>query len=509
MSKQISLTGIPARNSALKGAFYVSDAVAKTLGPFGLNALLENGNKITNDGFLISSALIPAIDNEFERQGARTAQQASSKTNDEVGDATTTAWVLFQAIAKEAIRYLPNENNLIGKKTTSEIKQWIETSKNEVLTKLKDKVTPITTQKDLIKSALVSVENEEIANMLGSMQFELGPEGIIIAEEVNEDKTTLHKVKGIRLDNGFGTSMLINNPAKNSLELVDLPILLTNYVFDEKEINELIESIFKSLKTQKATGCILIGRAFTSKAIQICQNTIQSGFGIFPVNAPYTNQKQVMKDIEAVVGGRYIDTEETRLEDIYITDVGFCERFEARISDALVVGTDNEQATARITKRVETLKESLKGEQSDFYKKMIETRIAQITNGFALLRVGATSLVERNRLKDKCDDAVNSVRLALKGGTVKGAGQAFKEISEELTEDNVLKRPITAIYDQIVNSAPQGWEIPEWVQDPYLSLKSALENACDVAGTMASVNTVVTTANRKECHGNTETDSDS
>ncbi len=240
-------------------------------------------------------------------------------------------------------------------------------------------------------------------------------------------------------------------------------------------------------------------------------DTMKSGFAIYPVNAPYTNQKQVMKDIEAVVGGRYIDTEETRIEDVYITDVGYCERFEARISDALVTGTENSQATIRVEKRVDFLKDSLKGEKSDFYKKMIESRIAQLSNGFAILKVGAPSVLERNRLKDKCDDAVNSVRNAFKGGTVKGAGQAFKEISDNLTEDNILKRPLTCLYDQILKTAPEGYEIPEWVQDPYISLKSALKHSCDVAGTMASLNVVEATANKKECKcdGNTETDTTS
>lgn len=495
MSKQISITGIKGRDKALAGGYYMADLISSSLGPFGSTYSIFNGDKITNDGDLIATTFIPTIEDEFERRGANLAHKASRKSNEEVEDGSTSAWIFWRDITKEAVKLLPQEGRIGSKKSPEEVKRLIEKSRQEVMEKLKAKTIIVTSKEQLIHAARTSVGDEHIANLLGNMQFELRAYGRIIAEEVNDETTTIEKVKGIRIDNGFGTALLVTNPAKNSLELSNLPILLTNYVIDTKELDILTESCFKSLISQKKFGCILIGRAFTAAAIQKCQDSIQNGFGIFPVNAPYTNQNQVMKDIEAVVGGKYINTEETRLEDVYITDIGFCERFEANATNGLVAGTDTEYATVRIQKRVDFLTESLKGEKSVFYRKMIEERIAQLQSGFAILKVGAVSNVERARLKDKCDDAVSSVRLALKGGIVKGAGQALKEISDELSEDNILKRPMSSIYYQIMKSAPENWVIPEWVYDPYLSIESALKHACDVAGTMANLNGLDSPAN--------------
>lgn len=502
----INVIGLEARNKAIKGMSYVASAVKSTIGPHGLNFLLEKSNAITNDGITIANALCPTIKDEFERRGALVANEASSKTNDMVGDATSTAWALTDAIIKEAVRFLPNDKSLIAKKTPAEIAQMIVTSKTTVLTALEEMVKPIESEDELVKSALVSVEDLIIAQLLGSMQWELGAEGHIIAEEVNDIESSIEKVSGIRLDNGFGGSHLITNPEKQSLEVNDVSILLTNYTIGAEELIALKTSIITPLVNQKKIGLIIVARAFTSDAIKMCQESAMAGFALFPINAPYTNQREVMKDIESVVGGRYIDTEDSALSDIYITDIGYCKRLEARQFDAVVTGVEDGKALERKTKRIELLTKSLIGEKSDFMKKMIEDRIAQLSNGFAILKVGSQSITNRKRLKDKCDDAVNAIRLALKGGTVKGAGQAFKDISETLEDDNILKRPLTVVFDQIMSSAPDGFVIEEWVRDPYIVLKTALTNACETAAVFSSVNGIVVIKDRKEKSSNDDED---
>lgn len=478
---------------------YVASVVRSTMGPFGQNVLLEKGNKITNDGFLISNELASSIKDEFERRGALVALEASSKTNDQVGDATSTAWALTEAIVKEAVRYLPNDKVFKAKKTPSEIIRLIDEAKTRVLAELEKITKPVESKEELIQSALVSVEDDEIAQFLGETQWDLGPGGMILADEVNDTKSSIEKVKGIRIDNGFGTSMVITNQEKQSLELNDISIFLTNYTIDVKELQLLKDSLFTPLINQKKFGLIFMARAFTSEAIKVCMESLKTGFAIFPVNAPYVNQTEIMRDIETITGGRHIDVEASRLEDAHISDVGFAKRFVARQFDAIITGVDDEQAKVRVEKRIEELEKKKEGAYSDFDRRMTETRIAQLKSGFAILKVGSHSLANRKRLKDKCDDAVNAVRLALKGGTVKGAGQAFKEISDKLEEGNILKRPLTCVYDQIVGSAPEGWTIPEWVRDPYLVLKAALENACDVAATFSSINGQVVEENPKKC----------
>ncbi len=501
---KISTTGLEASDKAFKGLEYVAKAVVSSIGIYGLNFLLEKGRKITNDGYTISAELVNTIEDEFERLSAQVAHEASSKTNDMVGDATSTAWGLTYTIAKEAKRFLPNKDTIKAKKTPAEISKMIHKSKDFVLAELEEMAKPIESKEELIKSALVSVEDEHIAELLGTLQWELGAEGIIIAEEVNDPVSSIERVTGLRLDNGFGASHLITDPEKGTLEVKECPILLTNNTVGLEEMALFKENVIKHLIAQKKLGLIIVARAFTSDAIKLCQESAQAGFAIFPINAPYTDQKEVMKDIQAVVGGRYIDTEESSLVDIYITDVGYIKKLVARTFDAIITGIDDDQSKERVAKRAEELKKKLIGSQSDYEKKSLETRIAQLTNGFGILKVGSRSVINRKRLKDKCDDAVNSVRYALKGGTVKGAGLAFKEISDKMEEGDILKRPLLCIYDQIITSAPEDFMIEDWVRDPYITLKTALENACEFNSSFISINGIINTKNPKECKCDTK-----
>lgn len=496
---KISTVGIPARDAALKGAKYVARAVKSTIGPFGLNALIEKGNKSTNDGYLISKELVGSIENEFERRGATIGFEASSRTNEEVADATSSAWALEDAITDEIVKYLPNDRQIVAKKKPSEIIQLLESGKSEVMQKLQAVTTPVESEEGLVKSALVSVENEQMAELLGKTQWQLGEEGIIIAEDSNQAESSIELVKGIRIDNGISKPSMINNVEKNTLEVSNVSTLLTNYTVGQEELIAMKGRIFEPLIAQKQFSIAIVARGFTSEAIQFCVETAQAGFMIYPINAPYTDQAEVMRDLEALFGGTYVDTEEKRLDDVYITDIGHAETIAARMYSADFAGTDDERSRERISNRIEKLKAKLNGEVSDFEKKGLSTRIAQLTNGFAILKVGAHTPGERKRLKDKADDAVSSVRLALKGGTVKGGGLAFREISDELSEDNILKRPIRVIYDQIMSSAPEGWVIEDWVRDPYLVLESALKNACAVAGELAITNIIVAEQNPKKC----------
>ncbi len=504
MQTKVSKTGLQARDAALKGALYVAEAVKNTIGPHGSNALIEKGETITNDGYKISTELCGAIEDEFERRGAVTMHNACAKTNDMVGDATSTTEALWTAIVKESIKYLPNEKSLIAKKTPSEVLQMLQKSKDNVIEKLKSMATMIESEKQLINSAKVSVENEELANLIGKTQWKLGPDGVIIAEETNESESSIQIVKGIRIDNGFGASVMINNPEKGTLELSNASTILTNYTIGDVELNALKESIFKPLLSSGKNNLIIIARGFTANAIKLCQESMQAGFLVWPINAPYTNQTQVMKDLEAVLGGRYFDVEETELLDIQLSDVGYCEKLVASRFDTIITGTDNEQATKRTELRLNTLEAELKGESSDFAKTLLETRISQLKNGSAILKVGAPTTTSRKYLKDKADDAVNAVRRAFKGGTVKGAGLAFKEISDTLEEGDILKIPLLAINQQITLSAPKDFVVEEWVRDPYLVLKTALENAVDGAGTFATIGCVIATENKPKCNHDKE-----
>lgn len=501
--RKISITGLEARNKFIAGAKYLSTAIGSTLGPFGHNAFLEHNHKITNDGFAISAELAGTLVDEFERQGALTLHEASSKQNDEVGDSTTSVQILTHAIVEESLRFLPSEKSIIAKKKPSEIAAMIETSKVKVLELLKAKATPVATEEELIQAAKVSVDNDELAKMIGETQYKIGKDGFIILEETNEPTCSIEVVKGIRIDNGFGTPVVITNQAEQSLELKSIHILLTNYTLQKEDIVRLKSKIINPMVAEKKMGLIIMARAFSPEAIQFCIQSMNAGFSIFPLNAPYEYQTEIMKDLAAITGATYYDVEEKSLEDLSIEDIGFVTGLRARRFDAIVTGPQDETKVIvqdAINKRTKELEEKLNGNAvSDFERKRLQARIAQFKGGFAILKVGAETVIQRKYLKDKAEDAVNSVRLALQGGTVKGAGLALKEIADELPDGDILKKPLQAINNQITISAPEGFVIEPWVRDPYPTLVACINNACSVASQFATINMVVATENPKEC----------
>lgn len=485
---KISIVGIEARNKVVAGANYVADAVKASLGPFGLNTMIEKRNLITNDGFTISREIAPTLKDEFERRGAIHMHEVSSRTNDEVGDATTTAPVLAQAILQESLKYLPKEGSFSSKLKPSELIKKLKGEVKEVTEMLEELTTPIESREQLINSAIVSVEDKELGEMIGGMQWDIGKSGYILCEESPEKTTTIERIKGIRIDNGFGTSVIINNPEKATLEVDNARIIMTNYTFSTGfgEIAHVIDRLVKSGER----NIVVMARAFSSDVIRLCVENIEKGINIYPINAPYEHQGEIFRDIESVVGGRYIDTEGGLLEDMTLDDVGHVKKLIARRYDAIIVGEKDP------AERIEKLYKELQGEQSIHYQKKLESRLSQLQDGFAILKVGSETDVDRKRLKDKCDDVVTAVRLAYNGGTVPGAGLAFKQISEKLPETYILKRPLLCIYNEIMSSAPEGFEVEEWVRDPYLVLKSALKNAVSVASNLATVNSIVVEENK-------------
>lgn len=489
--EKVVVVGPAARQRIFKGAFLVTSAVKSTLGPYGSNALLEKGMKPTNDGVTVARE-IQAKD-EIEQLGVRKIQEIASATNDEVGDGTTTAVTLADGILKEADRFLPSEKK-IGAKTPIQIVQQIESERKFVIGELERIAEKITTEQQLIEVATVSVEDKELGELIGKTQWELGEEGVLLAEEVNERVCSVERVRGIRIDNGFGSSTVINNHAKQSLDLKDVKVIYTNHTLTSLLP---IQSLLQSLVTAGFNEIVILARAFTDGAIQDCLKNAQAGIGIYPLNAPYTDQAQVMKDLEAILGGAFIDKDTMTLEDAQLSQVGHAAFIEAKRSSTIITGREDEHATKRVETRVAELKTKHEKEGSEFEKKNLTTRMAQLQNGFAILKIGAVSIAERQYKKDKADDAVNSVRAAFQEGVVPGAGQAFKTIADNMEDTSILKKALMGPYDQIRLSAPPDFEVPEWVKDPVKVLRIALEKACSVSGMLSTIEIAIATEKEK------------
>lgn len=480
MARKIIKVGVEARESLANGAKKLAEAVGSTLGPFGSNFFLEKKERPTNDGVSIAREF--QLNDEVENLGVKAIRESAIKTVDEVGDGTTSAVVFAYSVYQTLSKYL-GKDGVVGKKP-SELKAQLLKEKEEVIAKLAEMATPIDTQEQLIDSARVSVEDEEMGKLIGEAQWGLGKDGYLLAEETAERNSSVEITKGIRIDNGFGTSQLINNHEKQTLELKNVSILLTSHTIrDFKYLEKLINQFLKSGNRE----LVIIARAWTDEGIGLCMENIKRGqLMVYPLSAPYVDMQERFKDLAAVLGATFFDSESSSLNDIQLTDLGFANKLIARRYDAILTGQDNELTQERVEKRVQELKEKAIGSQSEFEKKLLNERIAQLQNGFGIVKVGSPSDMERKRLFDKAEDAVNAVRVAFQGGTVKGAGLAFKEISDSLPDTYLLKRPLLSIYEQIMYNAPSDFVIEDWVRDPLKVMLAVLEKGCDSASALAT-----------------------
>lgn len=491
--KKKIVTGDEARDKIVKGAMFVADAVKSTLGPYGENALLEKKNRVTNDGVTIAREMIPLPD-EIENRGAVKIVEVGTKVNDEVGDGTTTSITLAGAILKETSNLLSRKGAVIARKRPIEVINQIEQERKEITEKLDAMATKIETEEQLIAVAKVSVEDENLGEIIGKAQWEIGPDGVLIAEETNDTFCSSERITGIAVDNGFGTSAVINKPDREALEVENVSVIYTNYTIQKIEtLAPILDSLLKSGKK----NVVIVARAFTEGAIKECMANIERGFNIYPLNAPYTNQAEAMKDMEAVLGGHFISTENGELESIQLSDIGFATKILARRSSTIFTGADNEATKTAVSARIKVLEDARSGSGSDFEKRELSKRLAQLNNGFSLIKIGAKSETERGYLKDKADDAVNAVRAALQEGVVPGAGIALKQIADTMPDSAILKRAIQSPYQQIQSTLPEGETIPDSIKDPVKVIRVALEKACSVASTLATSSIVIATANEK------------
>lgn len=479
---KVVVYGADARTKILKGGLLVADVVKRTLGPFGANALLEKGNRITNDGVSIAREI--RSDDEIEQLGVSKMIEVATRTNDIAGDGTTTAITLAGALMSKIATLLTNKEVILaGVLKPSEVIRKVEEERALVTEKLLAMATKIDSEEGLIAVAKVSVEDDELGTLIGKAQWEIGPEGYLIAEETTSALSSVERIRGIRIDNGFSSSAIVNKPDKKALEVEDVKIIYTSHTIET--LNQILSTI-QSLVSTGTTKMIIMARAFTPTAIQECITNIEKGIDIYPLNAPYTDQSEIMRDLQAILGGTFLGNEERDLSSLQLSDVGVAKMVVARQWDTVFTGFDDPITLARIEARITVLEEKLIASGSDFEKALLNQRIAQLKNGFGLIKVGAATDTERGYRKDKVDDAVSAVRAALQEGVVPGAGQALKTIAEGLPSDSILKDALMAPYQQIKLSAPSDFVIADWVQDPVKVVRIALEKACSVASSLST-----------------------
>ncbi len=500
MKRKIIKVGPEARRAVIAGAKFAADKVKITLGPYGRNfvsGIVGGPVRISNDGVSLLK-LIEGKD-EIEDLGVRAIREASTKVNEEAGDGTTSVAVLAYAILQ---KIAPNDDDTVRVKNAGTVKtsttSLISDIKREtkvVVEKLKEMAVEVQSREELVDVAFVSVEDRELAEMIGGAQWDVGKFGTVITEIAMSKEDTVEHIHGVRIDNGYTTSRIINNQEARALELHNVHVILTNKIFNQNL--DPIKHILQGLGQKGVTQVVVVGRAFDDGAIGFCVRNIQQegAMDIFPINAPYTDQNEVMEDIATVIGARYINVDERNPETMIVGDVGIATKIMARQLEGMITGRkpgEDEKVDERVAKRVKTLEEKLDSKElSPFERRHIESRLAQMRGGTAIIKVGAETDQERSRKKDKVEDAVNAVRAAMQEGVVEGGGQALAIIAEQLPHDALLREPLCAIYNQIIELAPPGFEIASWVKDPVKVVRICVEKACEIASSLATTEAAI------------------
>lgn len=502
--KRIVLVGAKAKAAAFAGVKHLASAVKLTYGPFGRNfASGVRGGPIavSNDGVSLAKEMVGSAPDEFQEIGLRAAVEAATKTNDVAGDGTTASVVLMEAIL-EATGF---DQDAVGAKSAVAIAQQIEEESKIVVEKLNAMATPIENREHMIRVAKVSVESDSLAELIGGTQWDLTADGVMVVEEHNKSTDEVEFVNGVRWDNGFSSSRFITNQEKQSLELAKVHVLVTNKTFNSAKVVAELKPLWEKLIEQGSTALVIIGRAFDETAINFCVKNLEAiaqgkgSYALWPVNAPYTDQDNIMEDIAAVLGGKYINAAGRNLETLQVSDVGYASNLTIKRYEGSVTGLargEDARIDGLVGKRIADIDEKMKGEVSPFEKRMLVGRKAQLTSGTAIIKIGAETEQERRYKKDKADDAVNAVNAAIQEGVVPGGGTALCLIAVEMPKDSLIAQALHAPHKQIMANAPKDFMVEDHIQDPVKVVRTAFEKASSIARSLST--TEVLTAWQEE-----------
>ena len=523
MSKEIKFSS-DARSAMVRGVDILADTVKVTLGPKGRNVVLEKSfgsPLITNDGVTIAKEI--ELEDHFENMGAKLVSEVASKTNDIAGDGTTTATVLTQAIVREGIKNVTAGANPIG------IRRGIETAVAAAVEALKNNAIPVANKEAIAQVAAVSSRSEKVGEYISEAMEKVGKDGVITIEESRGMETELEVVEGMQFDRGYLSQYMVTDSEKMVADLENPYILITDKkISNIQEILPLLESILQSNRPLLIIADDVDGEALPTLVL----NKIRGTFNVVAVKAPGfgDRRKAMLEDIAILTGGTVI-TEDLGLElkDATIEALGQAARVTVdKDSTVIVEGSGNPEA---ISHRVAVIKSQIETTTSEFDREKLQERLAKLSGGVAVIKVGAATETELKEMKLRIEDALNATRAAVEEGIVAGGGTALVNvipavadlelIGDEATGRNIVLRALEEPVRQIAHNA--GFEgsividrlknaevgtgfnaaTGEWVNmidqgiiDPVKVSRSALQNAASVASLILTTEAVV--ANKPE-----------
>ncbi|HEM2793223.1 TPA: chaperonin GroEL [Streptococcus suis] len=523
MAKEIKFAA-DARESMVRGVDILADTVKVTLGPKGRNVVLEKAYGsplITNDGVTIAKEI--ELEDHFENMGAKLVSEVASKTNDIAGDGTTTATVLTQAIVREGLKNVTAGANPIG------IRRGIEAAVATAVEALKAQASPVSNKAEIAQIAAVSSRSEKVGEYISEAMERVGTDGVITIEESRGMETELDVVEGMQFDRGYLSQYMVTDNEKMVAELENPFILITDKKISHiQDILPLLESILQTNRPLLIIADDVDGEALPTLVL----NKIRGTFNVVAVKAPGfgDRRKAMLEDIAILTGGTVI-TEDLGLDlkDATIEALGQAAKVVVdKDGTTIVEGAGNPEVIAN---RVAVIKSQIEVTTSEFDREKLQERLAKLSGGVAVIKVGAATETELKEMKLRIEDALNATRAAVEEGIVAGGGTALVNVIDsvaklELTGDDetgrnivlrALEEPVrqiaynagyegSVIIDKLKNSElGTGFNAAtgEWVNmieagiiDPVKVTRSALQNAASVASLILTTEAVV--ANKPE-----------
>ena len=417
------------RKELQEGVATVANAVRVTIGPRGRNVALDKsfgGPRITNDGVSIAKEI--ELKDKFKNIGAQIIKEVASKTNELAGDGTTTAMVLTHALVEEGFKRTSMGANAIV------VRRGIEKAAQDAVEELKKMAKSVKTHEDIVAVASISAESEELGKTIAETIDKVGKDGVVTVEESQTLGISSEVVEGLEFDKGYVSPYMVTNTEKMEAEAKDAKVLVTDKkISNIQEILPLLEKLAQSGRKE----LVIIADDVEGEALAtFVVNKLRGTFSVLAIKAPGygDRKKELLGDIATVLGAQVVTDElGMKLEDVGLEVLGEAEKIVATKDKTTIIGGKGKKSS--IQERIAQLKAQLENTDSKFDKEKLEERIAKLSGGVAVIRVGAATETEMKYLKDKIEDAVNATKAAIEEGIVPGGGTALVKVAEKLSQN--------------------------------------------------------------------------
>ena len=526
-AKQIHFS-TDARDRMLRGVNVLANAVKVTLGPKGRNVVLEKSwgaPRSTKDGVTVAKEI--ELEDRFENLGAQLIREVASKASDKAGDGTTTATVLAQAIVVEGLKSVAAGMNPM------DLKRGVDKAVVAVVANIKASSREVTTNDEIAQVGAVSANGDkEVGDMIARAMKKVGNEGVITVEEAKTLESELEVVEGMQFDRGYLSPYFITNAEKMEVELEEPLILLS-----EKKLSSL-QALLPLLEAvvQSARPLLIVAEDIDGEALAtLVVNKLRGGLRVAAVKAPGfgDRRKAMLEDLAVVTGGEVVSEDlGVKLENVTLKMLGQAKKVSITKDDTTVV--DGAGAKSEIEARVAQIKAQIEDTTSDYDKEKLQERLAKLSGGVAIIKVGGSTEVEVKERKDRVDDALHATRAAVEEGIVPGggvallkAGKALDGLKGDNADQNagiaIVRRALQAPIRQIAenagvegsivvgkilenSSATFGFDaqtdtyvdmITAGIIDPTKVVRTALQGAASVAGLMITTEAAIAEAPKK------------